>query len=436
MASRHVHCWAKISVADRAEGRRYRSHNTKYGSDIPSLKEAERMATVRQVRKQLRPLERLTREPEHYFFGYYDLQPWSGDGRFHLCHRVEFRDRLPTAGDPAELGMINMADYSFIPLARTYAWNFQQGAMLQWHPVRSNDEIIFNKRLGERFKGVIRNIWTGEERVLSRPVASVDPNGRWALSINFSRLYDFRPGYGYAGIPDSFAQDKQPEEDGIFLVDLTDGTDRLLISYRQLGQFLGGHAWIADAKLLINHITFNTDGTRFVFLVRNFPMERPKARWQTAVLTAATDGSDIRCLLDFGMASHYWWRDARRLVIFAGVGEPAVNGLYIIDDGTGDAELIDPTFFVQDGHCSHSPDGQRILYDSYPDGDGYRSLYLYDLSENKGVSLAELRSEPISRLFSVDLRCDLHPRWSRDGSAISFDSVHESHRHVYVMDLK
>ena len=34
----------------------------------------------------------------HYFFGYYDLQPFDSTERFHLMHRVPFMDRLPEAG--------------------------------------------------------------------------------------------------------------------------------------------------------------------------------------------------------------------------------------------------------------------------------------------------------------------------------------------------
>lgn len=390
---------------------------------------------MKHVKQQLLPIERLTREPEHSFFGYYDLQPWSGDGHFHLCQRVGFRDRMPTGADPAELGMIHMTgDQRFIPLARTYAWNFQQGAMLQWHPLHTSEEVIFNARIGSEFKGIVRNIWSGEERLLSRAVATVDPRGRWALSVNFSRLHDFRPGYGYAGLPDPFFGEAHPEDDGIFLVNLEDGNSRLIISYGDIVRFFGKDSWLAEAKMLVNHITFNNDGSRFVFLVRNFPQPGQRS-WQTAVLTAATDGSELRCVIPSGMASHYWWRDPEHLVFFAGVGEPAKNGLYVINDVNGQVELIDSGFFTQDGHCSYSSDGRYLLYDSYPDGEGYRRLFVYDLRKEKGVTLATVRSERINRLFSVDLRCDLHPRWNRDGSAISFDSVHEGHRHVYWMDL-
>jgi len=392
---------------------------------------------MRQIRQQLLPFERLTREPGHYFFGYYDLQPWSRDGRFHLCHRVAFQDRTPTAADPAELGMVSMADARFIPFAQTYAWNFQQGAMLQWHPLQPDEVAIYNTRAGGEFRGALCSVWTGEERLLERPVAAVDPRGRYALSVNFSRMFDFRPGYGYAGIPDPFGQEAHPKEDGVFLIDLQSGASRLLLSYHELAARFGQHDWLSGCKLLVNHITFNSDGSRFVFLLRNFP-PAPRASWKTAVLTANLEGEDVRLLNDFGLASHYWWRDPQHLLIYAGMGSNGERGLYLVDDQTGRAELVDPAFFTSDGHCSYSPGGAKILYDSYPDHDGYRRLYLYDVydvGERRGVTLATLRSEPIGRLERVDIRCDLHPRWNRDGSAISFDSVHEGHRHLYWMEL-
>ena len=110
--------------------------------------------------------------------------------------------------------------------------------------------------------------------------------------------------------------------------------------------------------------------------------------------------------------------------------------LCLVTDRASEYELVQPDYFTFDGHCSYPPDKQFILYDSYPDADGYRKLMLYDIRTRKGLLLADLFSGKDDRLPSGDIRCDLHPRWNRDGSAISFDSTHEGHRHVYTMDMK
>ena len=35
----------------------------------------------------------------HYFFGYYDLQPFSKVDEKHLAHRVSFADHIPEIGE-------------------------------------------------------------------------------------------------------------------------------------------------------------------------------------------------------------------------------------------------------------------------------------------------------------------------------------------------
>ncbi|MBI4975885.1 MAG: hypothetical protein HZC28_00290 [Spirochaetes bacterium] len=388
---------------------------------------------MKRIKEQLLPFERLTREDGHYFFGYYDIEPWSADGRFHLAHRVPFMDRMPSPADRADIGMIRMRDNRFIPLAETYAWNFQQGAMLQWHPLQPAS-IIYNALRNGAYRGVILDTVTGVERTLSRPVANVDPAGRYALSINFSRMFDFRPGYGYAGIPDRFAADDFPKDDGIFLIDLSSGESRLIIPLAALREVFHD-VDLAGMKLLVNHITFNTDGSRFVFLLRTMASANSSGGvfWKTATLTANTDGSDVFVLGDFGMASHYIWRTKNELLIYADAGEGA--GLNLLNDRTRDHALIDKGFFTYDGHCSYSLDKNFILYDSYPDADGYRKLVMYDIKRKRGMNLAVLHHGRMDALPCTDIRCDLHPRFSRDGNTISFDSIHEGHRHIYTMDV-
>lgn len=370
------------------------------------------------------PVTRISPAGAHCFFGYYDVPAFSGDGQYHLCHRVPFMDRLPAAADVATLGMIRLADASFTPFAETNAWNFQQGTMLQWSPTAPNDAVIFNRFADKQYVGVIHDLLTGTERVLPMPVATVDPQGRYALSISFSRVFDFRPGYGYANAPDPYAAEQHPAADGVFRVDLETGETTLLFSYADLARALPE---MANGKIVVNHITFNPDGTRFLMLVRDF-LEVGATDWGTAFLTAGIDGGDVRVHAGNHMVSHYHWRDPRTVLTYARLDKG--EHLYLVDDATGDTTVIDPGFFTFDGHCSFSPNRKWLLYDSYP-WEQRRHLFLYDLQRGIPYEVGVF-ADPYP---PDDIRCDLHPRWDRAGTRISFDAVHEGFRGIYLMDV-
>ena len=57
---------------------------------------------------------------------------------------------------------------------------------------------------------------------------------------------------------------------------------------------------------------------------------------------------------------------------------------------------------------------------------------IYNLKTNKlltvGVFFAPLK-------YDKAYRCDLHPRWSPDGTKISIDSAHEGFRNSYIIDV-
>ena len=371
----------------------------------------------------------ITDGQDNYFFGYYDVQPWNKDGNLHLCHKVKFWERMPKKGEKAEIGVIDINSGKYTKLTETTAWNFQQGSLLRWNPAAPNDEIIFNSNENGTYKGVILNIKTGEKRFTDYPLANVDSKGEYGLGINFSRLYDFRPGYGYSEIKDPFYSENLPKDDGIFLIDLKTGKSKLVLSTEELWNLSKGNLNV-DKKALVNHINFNEDGSRFVCLFRTFPEK--DGSWKTAVITANKDGSDPFVLRELDIASHYYWKNNEDLIIFANDYDGVQ--LYMWKDKTHQAEIIDYDFFRRDGHCSFSPNKRYILYDCYWDKYGCRPLYLYDTQKHKGITLGSYYSYP--SLEPEDIRCDLHSRWNRDGSAITFDSVHEGKRAIYYMDLK
>ena len=82
-----------------------------------------------------------SKDDKFYFFGYYDLHPTHEGGKRHLSHRTSLMDRIPEANDVCELGYVE--DGKFIKFAETIAWNFQQGAMLTYHPTKNNT-VFYN----------------------------------------------------------------------------------------------------------------------------------------------------------------------------------------------------------------------------------------------------------------------------------------------------
>lgn len=388
------------------------------------------------------PVQRLSPAGEHCFFGYYDVPAVDAAGR-HLCHQVAFRDRFPVSGEVATIGWLPLppaeggGERVFHPFAETTAWNFQQSSMLQWLGGQP-DTCLYNVFEQGAFGCCLHHLATGDRRVLPKAVANVAPDGSRALCVNMPRIYDFRAGYGYEELPDPYAEVAAPEDDGVYVMDLATGDSRLVISLAEAVAFLkeSGEP-IQDEKVVINHITFNPSANRYLFLLRTFPDPPGRWPWATYLLTADTAGGGLRNHPCYGIASHYHWRNDREMLFYSRPEAGARLELLVYDDETGAKTLVDPDFFLSDGHCSYSPDGRWLLYDSYPDGsteDYLRSVVLYDLERHEGLTLGKFRSEQLPP-EKVDLRCDLHPRWLPGGKAVSFDSIHEGYRGLYWADM-
>jgi hypothetical protein len=368
-----------------------------------------------------------TGPPRYHFFGYYGMSPWNGRESRLLCLEVEIQNHPPRPGDLARVGYVDLSSMEFVPFARTRTWNFQQGCMMHWLPVPGRDRVIHNDLVGEGHGSIIVDLDSGERRALTRPVSAVSRGGRYALSLNFSRLHDKRPGYGYAGLADPWADDPHPREDGVHVIDLETGESWLAVSLEEVYDSRSGATDLEGVGLWFNHTLFNPDGSRFVFLCR---FTRAGLR-RTAMYTSDIEGSDTRCLVEYGLVSHFDWLDSDRILAWANIRGNG-DAFYLIDDRDGSFRKIGEGVLTQDGHCSFSPDKRWILTDQYPGPDHTRPLMIY---EWKGGDLRVL-----SRLYSLpeltgEIRCDLHPRWNCSGERICFDSTHEGSRQIYVMEL-
>ncbi|MHB0874807.1 MAG: TolB family protein [Anaerolineae bacterium] len=375
------------------------------------------------------PVRRVTDGPRHHFFGYYDKCPWDARGRFLLALEVGFMDRPPRPDDVAVAGMLDLEHgNAWRPLAETTAWNWQQGTHLQWLGPEHDRRVIFNRREGDAYVATILDVTTGASRYLARPIYAVSSDGRQAMTLDFSRVHRNRPGYGYAGVPDRWADDPAPAADGIYHVDLGSGASRLVVSLAQVRQH-EPEASMAGAIHWFNHLQLNPSGSRFIFLHR---WRQPDSSSRlTRLYTAAPDGSDLALLGREGLVSHFDWLDDEHVLAWS--RHHGEDHFHVYTDRSDEVSVLGTDVLTEDGHCSYSPDRRWLLTDTYPSRSrSERTIVLYDLDTGTRHDIGSFYSMPEA---GGEIRCDLHPRWSRDGKQICFDSTHEGQRQVYVADV-
>ncbi len=366
---------------------------------------------------------------KEYFFGYYDKSPWDATGRYMLCLRAEDTWSDVSPKQPAQILLIDTRNSNQITvLGTTRAWNVQMGCMLQWMGPEYTERILYNDFRDGKYVTVIHTLSTGEERIIDCPVYSVAADGSFALSLDFSRLYRLRPGYGYYNLPEATENEKIPDAACIRKVDLATGEVTEVLKYTDFAGFEPRPEMIG-AEHKVNHIMLSPNAKRFMVLHRWFQGHRKYTR----LVTCNVDGTEMFNLSDDDMVSHCFWKDNSQILAYEnkkGTG----SGYYLMQDKTGE--------YVQlwkgidyDGHPSYSPDGSRIVFDRYPDRARVAAVMVSDAdnADSSKVKVAARVFAPFK--YDNDTRCDLHPRWSRDGRKICFDSVFEGHRGLYVVEV-
>ena len=373
----------------------------------------------------------ITSGPRHHWFGYYDKLQFDPSSRYVLGMEVDFEHRSPSAEDLIRVGMIDLADGDrWIELGETRAWCWQQGCMLQWIP-GSDREVIWNDREGGRFVSHLLDVKSGKKRTIGYPIYTLSPDGCTAIGADFRRINHMRPGYGYAGIPDPNYDTLAPDDAGIYGVDLVTGEANLLISIAQVAAIPYPHKDLGEARHYFNHLIFNTDGSRFIFLHR---WRTGGPGFGTRMMTAAADGSEIHGVDQYGYTSHFIWRDPQHILAWA--RHPShQDAFYLFRDRTQDVEVIGAGVMKLNGHCTYLADTNWILNDTYPvaRGEGkVQELYLYNAASAERTELGEFAAFPE---YEGEWRCDLHPRSSPDGKLITIDSAHGGKgRQIYLLE--
>ena len=371
-------------------------------------------------------------EPGEYFFGYYDKSPWDITGRYMLCMRAKDTWSEPDPLGEADILLIDTLDgNSCRKIATTHTWIVQQGCMAQWLGPSFDKKVLYNDLRDGKYCSVILNVETGEERVLPMQVYTVSADGKTALSLDFSRLHSLRLGYGYAALPEATKGVALPDTTAVWRMDLETGEVADLLKYTDFASFQPRKEMLEEGSVhKVNHLMLSPSGKRFMVLYRWFCGQRKYTR----LITCNVDGTDMYVLSDDDMVSHCYWKNDEEIIAFENKHDGGA-GYYLMRDKTQEYKHL----WVQlsnDGHPSFCPtDNALVVTDSYPDKARVSTIKVLS---DKDVDAANYKV--VAKVFAPfrydnDTRCDLHPRWSRDGRKICFDGCFEGKRGLYVINL-
>ncbi len=386
------------------------------------------------------PTRAITHGPTNHWFGYYDKREFDPGNRFVLANQVDFEGRAPTGADSINVGYVDIKNEDrWQQIGSSRAWGWQQGCMLQWVGNRG-EKILWNDREGDAFVCRIYSVADRQVRTIDRPIYTISPDGSFGLSVDFRRIDNLRPGYGYDGLADPNVGVRAPADSGVWRVDLETGVAKLIMSLADVAAVPWDDGRTRDdAWHYFNHLLINPSGKRFIVLHRYRPKFDPRTLefqggFVTRMLTANVDGSEPYVLDPSGHTSHFIWKDDQVATIWTQpAGRPP--GFYRFTDKTRQVVAVGHEKMPVNGHNTYlpAPHDDWILNDTYPDpATSRQTVYLYHEPSGHRFDLGHF---PSPRNYRGQWRCDTHPRSNNDGTLVAIDSPHDGGRQVYLLEI-
>jgi len=401
-----------------------------------------------------------TPEGAQHFFGFHDVSPWRQDDKVLALLRVpENLRETPSSTDTAEVCLWEPGVSDPSPVAATRAFNWQQGARVQWLPGAS-EQLVFNDLdNGEPVTRLI-HVVHGAGGTVIPAVYSLHPSGAFGLAPDWHRLSQLWRGYSYdlSAMP----QPDRGEPGDLRRVDIPNGRESVLVAIAKVREMCGQGANAAGSDFL-SHATFSPLGTRLCFMYRRFSEDGALFSF---FLVCNADGSDIRVLAK-EKCSHFDWLDEDRLVIWTRKlpGQAAAlraggwtkrfpfkqmvkllrtlnpklkqslfaEMYYEVDyREAGRMRPVGAGVLEQDGHPMFTPDRKWMVTDTYV-FEGSQPLILFSMETGQRHDVARFAAHP--DFLEPALKCDLHPRLDRSGRRVAVDSAHSGGRQLYVVDI-
>lgn len=357
------------------------------------------------------------------FYGYYDKNPRSLG--LELFHETSYNTVLTPMDSISILGectvvVKNIQTEEVIFKKNTKAFNWQQGAKLQWV---GESSFIYNDVLDSSICSQYVSLGDGGIKKLKHAVYDTYKD-EFYLSLDYRQLAKLRPDYGYFieggwGNLDSRAQ-------SILYCDFEDNV-KTLLDIESLNKKHPLNSFCSIDAQKFNHIMLSPCGNFFVFLHRAYT--NVGKRIDRFFLTSINNSNDeLRLISDSGMISHYCWINSSSLIAY--MRHKEIDGYYKITiNDKIEFERIDVLGLDSygDGHPTYIGN-DCFITDTYPDKSRMKSLLLVDMDKKTVTTLGEFL-EPLEYLNQT--RCDLHPKWDAENKNIYIDSVHEGKRSLY-----
>jgi len=392
----------------------------------------------------------ITPYKKNHFFGYYDKSPLNSDKTYCLSHEVEFSGKKISRNDSAKIFITNLQNNTIKEIDRTFAWNYQQGAQLQW---LSENRIIFNS-FDKNYYSKIYNAETSKiESTLKEPIYSISDDKKIYSTVNYNRLHKFREGYGY--------QQQNYVFDENLLKICSINNDEVLAEIN-----ISDFNYIDDLDInccWIDHILFSPKNYDFVFLLRS---QSNNSNLLSYLFFYDFKKKKIHNVINTGMAGHGSWLNENNFIIWARqkqltkkinkidnsiikkfiklirfIGVPGFIRNKIYGDSylnfdkhrkkTTNLRLNIPYSFAG-GHFSFIEDENLMISDTYHDKNNESILFNYNLRDHTLMQLNKFKCMP--SIKNKSYRCDLHPRIVSKNEII-IDSTHEGFRGMYFVNI-
>jgi len=340
------------------------------------------------------------------FFGFHDKSPWSTDNSMLLAHRfVGLGNESESATSPVDIVVFTGSDWSEVrTIATTRAWNWQQGAQLQW----KGDNILFNDFVDGQCRAVEMDTSGNLIKIHPYAVAAVSSTDMAMAAFCFKHFGDVMPGYGYDF--EGAAASSNIASDALLIVDQANNVEAQIegdtLPPIVLDETLRGTPFIS-------HALFSPSGSKLAFMRR---LAVPGRRRRSALFIIDRDTGAVARVPFKDMVSHFCWLGNNALFAYANTDNG--DGYYHYQCDSDALTPFSPVLGSVDGHPHADAAGKLIVFDTYPDKHRLQRLALLDI-ENSTVSELARPYSPMK--FWGNKRVDLHPRIRPDGEYVCVD---------------